>query len=351
MNIIDALPDEAKLKKLPDPGETRELELPEHDGWRRAVHELDRRQALAIHTALSTRRPLLIRGEPGTGKTQLARAAAKGLLWHFAHRTMDARTEVSELFWKLDAVGRLAEAQIMGPTNGDRSKLDLLNFVEPGLFWWGFNWAEATGQQATAMKKTEEEVAKSKPPAPWLELLTETQRKKAGSVILVDEIDKADPFLPDALLEVLGTGRFDGPAGKFTLKPTRDILVVITTNRQRALSAAFMRRCVVLDLVLDPKQLVETFVRRGELHMNEVWKKEQANGEALSKELFIRAAERIQEQRARLEGGAVPLPGQDEFLALAQALYRLRTTNAERETLLEEVLPFVLDKHAEGASL
>jgi hypothetical protein len=79
-----------------------------------AVHQFDPRQIRAINAALAARRPLLVRGEPGIGKSQLARAAAKSLGRVFISHTVDVRTESRDLLWHFDAVARLAEAQLLG---------------------------------------------------------------------------------------------------------------------------------------------------------------------------------------------------------------------------------------------
>jgi len=79
-----------------------------------ARHRFELEQLKAINAALSCSRPLLVRGEPGIGKSQLARAAAKALGRAFVAHVVDARTESHDLLWHFDAVGRLAEAQVLG---------------------------------------------------------------------------------------------------------------------------------------------------------------------------------------------------------------------------------------------
>lgn len=72
----------------------------------------------AVDAAIAAQRPLLVRGEPGIGKSQLARAAAKQLGRMFVGRVVDARTESSDLLWHYDAVARLADAQLAGAPLG-----------------------------------------------------------------------------------------------------------------------------------------------------------------------------------------------------------------------------------------
>ena len=82
------------------------------------VHVFAKREIQAINTALAAGRPLLLRGEPGVGKSQLAYAAAKGLQRAIVAQTVDANTEAHHLLWHFDAVARLAEAQVQGAILG-----------------------------------------------------------------------------------------------------------------------------------------------------------------------------------------------------------------------------------------
>ncbi|HRI06583.1 MAG TPA: AAA family ATPase [Nannocystaceae bacterium] len=115
-------------------------------------HRFDEESLNAIFAALAAERPLLVRGEPGTGKSQLARAAAEVLGRAFIWRVVDAQTQVSDLFYTFDAISRLARAQVVGPllagakdpVTGEagmldvRALLDERNFVAPGPLWWAF---------------------------------------------------------------------------------------------------------------------------------------------------------------------------------------------------------------------
>src|SRR5512145_637776 len=78
------------------------------------VHVLEKTAIHAVNAALAARRPLLVRGEPGTGKSQLARAAAVAMNRPFLSHVVDSRTTAEDLLWRFDAVGRLAEAQLAG---------------------------------------------------------------------------------------------------------------------------------------------------------------------------------------------------------------------------------------------
>src|SRR5689334_5712831 len=113
------------------------VRLPEMGGMMESVHVIDDPAIAAINAALATRRPLLVRGEPGTGKSQLARAAARLLGRAFVTHAVDARTETRDLLWTLDAVKRLATAQLMSALREvDETKVlarvDALEFIKPG---------------------------------------------------------------------------------------------------------------------------------------------------------------------------------------------------------------------------
>jgi MoxR-like ATPase len=128
------------------------IELPVLGGLPEQVHVFDRDSIRAINAALAARRPLLVRGEPGIGKSQLAHAAAKQLQRPYLQHVVDARTESRDLLWHYDAVARLAEAQLCGALGqreaGVRRRLSVRNFLHPGPLWWAFDWWDAEHQAA-----------------------------------------------------------------------------------------------------------------------------------------------------------------------------------------------------------
>lgn len=127
-----------------------ERTLPKVRGLRPVRHRVDRESLHAINAALAAERPLLIRGEPGTGKSQLARAAADLLGRGFIWRVVDAQTQVADLFYTFDAVARLARSQVAGALEaaGKGSVGELLderNFRRAGTALVGLQPGEGGG--------------------------------------------------------------------------------------------------------------------------------------------------------------------------------------------------------------
>jgi MoxR-like ATPase len=167
---------------------------------------------LAINAAIVTHRPLLVYGPPGSGKSSLAPNIARRLGIPFHSRVIDSRTEVQDLLWRFDAVRRLSDAHAAVGVKNDK------HYIERGVLWDAFT---ASQRDATG---------------------------KPSCVVLLDEIDKADPDLPNGLLGPLGSLSFPSPDGGPIQPAGNPPLVVITSNNERELSRPFLRRCIVLTL-------------------------------------------------------------------------------------------------------
>jgi MoxR-like ATPase len=312
------------------------------DGESRHTHVLSRLEILAVRSALAADRALLVRGEPGTGKTQLARAAAQALKRPFVSYSVDSRTEARDLLWRFDAVARLAEAQLIGARGashepnhgvGDDARglnpLEIRRFIQPGPLWWALNWGEARAQAV----KSSAPIIK---PAPGCDPAN-------GVVVLIDEIDKAESEVPNGLLEALGEGSFtpQGFAGPIDPAGSRSPLVIITTNEERALPDAFLRRCLVLHLKLPSSrdELIAHLITRGRAHF----------GKNVDELLNESAGMLADDRKMAQDNNWRPLPGQAEYLDLVRAVIELAGDDvAKQRVWLDRVAGFALRKHPDA---
>jgi MoxR-like ATPase len=284
----------------------------------------------ALMAAEAAERPLLIRGEPGTGKSQLARAAAEATGRLFLSAVVNARTECQDLQWQFDAVARLGEAQALAHCNVDEipRRINPLRFLSPGPLWWVFDWASAQDQYELCDHRLE---LAPIPPDGWVA----TQ----GSVLLIDEIDKADTDLPNGLLETLGNGDFAVPYLGASVRQSQDCpppLVIITTNEERELPAAFLRRCLVLQLSLPEAddELLDFLCRRGEVHF----------GKCCADTVRHQAGKLLLEDRKAANAQGLFPPGQAEYLDLLRAVCKLGHDEDEQINWLAKIGEFVLKK-------
>jgi MoxR-like ATPase len=183
----------------------------------------DSRIVLAVNVALAARRPLLVSGLPGSGKSTLAADVAAQLRWSFVGTTVTSRTRLEDLVARIDSVRRLADAQANKLKDDDA-------YLVPGVLWWAFGAASAARVDRHGH-----------------DVRTDPRNASNGTVVLLDEIDKAEPDLPNDLLTPLD--RFTiRPPGREPIAAGTDVLFVITTNGERAMPPAFLRRCVALEL-------------------------------------------------------------------------------------------------------
>lgn len=156
---------------------------------------------IAVDAALTLERPLLIKGEPGTGKTELAIEVARRLeaplhSWH-----IKSTTRAQQGLYEYDAVSRLRDSQL-----GDDKVADIRNYIVKGVLWDAFE----SNQRA---------------------------------VVLIDEIDKADIEFPNDLLQELDKMSFEVYETRQTISAIQRPLIIITSNNEKELPDAFLRRC------------------------------------------------------------------------------------------------------------
>jgi MoxR-like ATPase len=172
---------------------------------------------------------------------------AEKLGWRFHPITVSSRTTARDLQWSFDTVARLADAQALPPGSELPPRA---RYVVPGVLWWAFDPESAAlrGLDKADPAAQDRKFKHAVDPTP-------INPRARRSVVLIDEIDKADPDVPNDLLVPLGSYHFtveDGPPVVAADPP----LVVITTNEERELPRAFLRRCVILALTApDPTRL------------------------------------------------------------------------------------------------
>jgi len=156
---------------------------------------------IAVNAAIRLERPLLVKGEPGTGKTELARQIARSLGLELIEWNVKSTTRAHQGLYEYDAVSRLRDSQL-----GDERVHDIKNYIRKGKLWHAF----------------------------------EAQRKV---VLLIDEIDKADIEFPNDLLQELDRMEFHVYETDETIRAQVRPIVIITSNNEKELPDAFLRRC------------------------------------------------------------------------------------------------------------
>lgn len=187
---------------------------------------------MTVNVGLVTGRPILLRGPSGSGKSSLARNVALRLGRRYYEEVITSKTQYTDLLWRFDLLRRFRDAGV------NKLKQDA-DYLEPRAFWWAFNPKSAATRGLQLPKAPEEP---SVDPSP-------SQGKDA--VVLIDEIDKADPDVPNNLLVTIGSSQFAVPYLNDVVVEARagtESLVFITSNDERDLPNAFLRRCVTLEL-------------------------------------------------------------------------------------------------------
>ncbi len=288
----------------------------------------------AINAAIAINRPLLIRGETGIGKSQLAKAVAQELERVFIPFVCDAHTESRDLLWQFDAVSRLAEAQIQGAmpaSQFDANALDMDKFIVPQALWWALSWASAENMQRA------NKPAYQAPCHP-----------RNGAVVLINEIDKTTADVPNGLLEVLGNHAFH-PQGIDPVSIDQQAvapLIIITTNGERLLPDAFIRRCLTLhlDFPVEEKEQRKFLITRGQENHPEF--QQIMVDEAQQISLLEQAANYLIEDRKDAQARQLyPLCGQAEYFDLLRGIKQLQQQGyGEPDDLLNQLRPYTYRK-------
>ncbi|MEC9463520.1 MAG: MoxR family ATPase [Pseudomonadota bacterium] len=166
-----------------------------------ADYVADKDLMIAVNAAIRLERPLLVKGEPGTGKTELARQVAAALGLDMLEWNVKSTTKAQQGLYEYDAVSRLRDSQL-----GDARVNDVRNYIRRGKLWQAF----------AAERKT---------------------------VLLIDEIDKADIEFPNDLLQELDRMEFHVYETGETVTAKIRPIVIITSNNEKELPDAFLRRC------------------------------------------------------------------------------------------------------------
>lgn len=156
---------------------------------------------MAVNAAVTLERPLLVKGEPGTGKTELARQVSSALGLEMIEWHIKSTTKAQQGLYEYDAVSRLRDSQL-----GEERVHDVANYIKKGKLWQAFEAKEKT-------------------------------------VLLIDEIDKADIEFPNDLLQELDRMEFHVYETGETIRAVNRPIVIITSNNEKELPDAFLRRC------------------------------------------------------------------------------------------------------------
>ena len=175
--------------------------------------------SMAVNAAINLERPLLIKGEPGTGKTMLALEVAESLGLPLYEWNIKSTTKAQQGLYEYDAVTRLRDSQL-----GDERVKDISNYIEKGKLWEAF----VSGERA---------------------------------VLLIDEIDKADIEFPNDFLQEIDRMEFYVYETKETVKAIHRPIVIITSNNEKELPDAFLRRCFFHYISFPDRETMQDIVK------------------------------------------------------------------------------------------
>lgn len=301
--------------------------LPADAHFPEAWHRWSDPERHALLQAWGSGRPLLVRGEPGCGKSQLARAMAAVLGVNLYSLVIHPRFEALDVLYRVDLVERLAQAQLAAVrAQAERGieALSLRHFVRPGKLW-----------EAMAAAEPAKDGVPRSPDWP-------------RAVVLIDEIDKADTDVPNALLEVFANRSFTPPGYDVPVRSpdSHPPLVLITTNEDRELPPAFVRRCAVLNIQPDDRdegRFVQWLLARARTH-----RALDALRAQDSDALLELAALQVWKDRESARALDLPKVGLAEYLDLLYSLVRLSGGRPQVAAgLLDQLAPYALVKQRE----
>ena len=230
---------------------------------------------MAVNAAITLERPLLIKGEPGTGKTVLAHEIAKGLNTPLLEWNIKSTTKAQQGLYEYDAVARLRDSQL-----GEDRVHDIANYIKKGKMWEAFE-------------------------------------SKQRPILLIDEIDKADIEFPNDLLHELDKMSFHVYETGQTITAKNRPIIIITSNNEKDLPDAFLRRCFFHYIQFPDAETMEAIVN---VHFPDI--KSRLLGAALKRFCEVRAMPGLKKK-----------PSTSELL---DWLKLLLTEDIDPETLMEK---------------
>lgn len=307
------------VRKLFDPDALRGKAREAGQGPRQAFtaeYVYDDPTILAVNVALATGRPLLLRGDPGSGKSTLAQDVARLLGLRYYEKVVSSNVEAEDMLWKVNHVQRIADAQALRTETAPRPTIH--DYIEPGVLWWAFD--PETASRCGAPPGSPQRAAD-----PGRHFGEAGKAWATRAVVLIDEIDKAEPDFPNDLLVPLGalelrvrTAELDRvvTAGE-SMRP----LVMVTTNEERDLPPAFLRRCVVLRLEMPRGERLKSIARS---HFKAA---------DLDDAVLDRLIERYEYLLKVAEDRKLRRPSTAELLDAARALVQLRQDGGDADIL------------------